>query len=526
MGKTRIPVTKPARFLKTSQVWELIYLVTLTVVSAVLCFLCIHEGHVWGDDFAMYIHQSQSLLDGSMGDLYKKNVYLTDNSEILEGGPIGPYLYPMGFPLLLSGAYSIMGLDFFGLKIFCSLFFILSLPLIYLLLSTRFSNSKYALLATAYVGLNFVFLEFSDNILSDFPFFFFILLSLYLMDKNRLNMGYQLLLSAAIIMTYLIRDIGLVLIPVLMTQLYFKAEKEENNVLDFFRKNKLFIVPIAFFCVFWLSKSLFLETDNSNLFTALSAANIKTIVSNTGYYIFVLGELWGANSQYILRFSVLFLFGLFFLKGIYKSEKRDWHFILLIVLTMGLYILFPGRQGLRYLFPIVPFVFYFSIQGVLNAAFLNKNAFLINRITNAPASHNFPKVTNFWKVIHNGKVNLAYTFLIILAAYLGTYSLYKSLKFRAISTDQIMTNEAQNLYNWVKTNTSENAIIAFKKPRLLRLMTRRNGFTNSDDAKVLQSKATYLIENDKPKRADSLFNIVYLNEKFIVYKINKIPVNQ
>jgi hypothetical protein len=513
MGKASVFVAKPARFYKTSQVWELIYLAILVVISAVLCLFCIHEGHVWGDDFAMYISQSQSLLDGSMADLYEKNVYLTDNSEILEGGPIGPYLYPMGFPLLLSGVYKWLGLDFFGLKIFCSLFFILSLPLIYLLFSTRFSNRQYALLATAFVGLNFAFLEFTDNILSDFPFLFFILLSLYLIDRNRLNIGYQMLLSAAIIMSYLIRDIGLVLLPVLMMQLYFKAQKDGNNPWDYFRRNSLFLLPIVCFCVFWLSKSLILKTDNTNLFAALSAANIKTIVSNTGYYIFVLGELWGVNSNYFLRFSVLFLFGFFVLKGIYLSEKQDRHFILLIVLTMGLYILFPGRQGLRYLFPIVPFLFYFSIKGVLI-----QNTFIIRCVKKTPTGVNFPKVANFWKVIQ-------YPFLIVLAIYLGAQSLYKSLNFKAIPTDQITTTEAQNLYNWVKTNTPENAIIAFKKPRLLRLMTGRNGFTNSDDAKVLQSAAAYLIESDKPKRVDSLFNVVYQNAHFIAYKINRIPLN-
>jgi hypothetical protein len=194
-------------------------------------------------------------------------------------------------------------------------------------------------------------------------------------------------------------------------------------------------------------------------------------------------------------------------------------------LTMGLYILFPGRQGLRYLFPIVPFIFYFSINGVLKTSFLNENTLLKERATNSPASNNFPKVTNFWKVIHDGKVNLVSTFLVSLVIYLCAQSLYKSLKFRSVSTDQIMTSEAQNVYNWVKVNTLENDIIAFKKPRLLRLMTGRNGFTNSDDTKVLQSAATYLIENDKPKRADSLFNVVYQNAHFFVYKINRTPLN-
>ena len=57
------------------------------------------------------------------------------------------------------------------------------------------------------------------------------------MEKNRLNIGYQLLLSAVIIMTYLIRDIGLVLIPVLMTQLYFKVQKDENNPFNYLQES-------------------------------------------------------------------------------------------------------------------------------------------------------------------------------------------------------------------------------------------------------------------------------------------------
>ncbi len=467
-----------------------IYLAALMTISAVLCFFCIHEGHVWGDDFALYIAQSKAILDGTTADLYQKNVYLTDNSEILEGGPIGPYLYPIGFPLLLSGVYWLKGMDLMSMKIFCALFFILSLPLIYNLFSTRFLNEKHSLLLTTYVGLNFAIIVFTDNILSDFPFFFFMLLSMYLIEKNRLNIRYQLLLSAVIIMSYLIRDVGLVLIPVLMMQLYFKAQETGESLFNYFKKNSLFIVPIALFSMFFLFKSLFFKTDNTNLFIALSDANFKTILSNTGYYVYVLGELFNANSNYILRSAILFLLGLFFLKGIYKSEKRDRHFILLIVLTMGLYIVFPGRQGLRYLFPIVPFIFYFSIKGILKMPF------------------------SFFKQWNN-------TFLILLAIYIGGNSVYNSIKFKEIKTDQITTPEANDLYKWLEINTLPSDIIAFKKPRLLRLMTERNGFSNGDDTKVIQSAARYLIEYDKPMRINSAFKSIYQNKKFIVYSIIK-----
>ena len=156
---------------------------------------------------------------------------------------------------------------------------------------------------------------------------------------------------------------------------------------------------------------------------------------------------------------------------------------------MGLYIVFPGRQGLRYLFPIVPFIFYFSIKGILDIPF------------------------SFFKQFNNA-------ILIGLAIYIGGNSIYNSIKFKEIKTDEITTPEAVDLYKWLEINTLPSDIIAFKKPRLLRLMTGRNGFSNSDDTKVLQSTANYLIEYDKPMRINSAFKSIYQNKFFIVYSIN------
>jgi hypothetical protein len=464
------------------------YLIGLIFFSAFLCGLCLHEGHVWGDDFALYIAQSKSIIEGTTADLLQKNVYLTDNSEIIEGGPIGPYLYPIGFPVLLSGIYAACGLDFMAMKILCGLFFVAALPVVYALFSTRFADKKYSLFLTAYVGFNFALISFTDNILSDFPFFFFSILIFYLIEKNRLNIGYQLFLSAMIVALYLIRDAGIVFIPVLVSQLFFKANQSQENISNYLKKSYLYILPILIFITFFVIKSVFFKINSTNLIAALSSINLKTLILNTAYYIFVLCELFISNSNYLLRLIVLLLLGCCFLNGIHKSSKADRHFIVFIILTMGIYIIFPGRQGLRYLFPIVPFLFYFSINGLLNAPFS-----LIKQRKNA--------------------------ILILLVIYIGGNGLVKSLIFRQTATNQITTPEALDMYGWVKKNTQLEDIIAFKKPRLLRLMTQRNGFSNSDDRKVTATTAVYLIENDKPIRSDSSFTMLYQNKNFIVYKI-------
>lgn len=467
-----------------------IYLVALTVFSAVLCALCVHEGHVWGDDFSLYIAQAKSILDGTTANLLQKNVYLTDNSEIIEGGPIGPYLYPVGFPFLLSGIYALKGLDFVAMKFMCVLFFIMALPIVYHLFLIKFDNKKYALLLTSYIALNFAFISFSDNVLSDFPFFFLTVLGIYLIEKNKLNALYQLVLTAIIIASYLIRDVGIFFIPVLMTQLFFKARETSDSLINYFKKNYLFLLPITLSGIFFLTKGLFLQTYNSNLMTALLAASVKTIITNTAYYIYILGELLGIKNNIPLGLAIMSLFSLVFLNGVYRSEKKDWYLIVFIALTMGLYIVFPGRQGLRYLFPIVPFIFYFFINGILKLPF---------------------------SFLQKSKKYIPHT----LAIYIALSGVYLSVQFRNTATNDITTPEAIDMYKWVKINTLKADIVAFEEPRLLRLMTDRNSFMHHDDSKIINSKATYFVEHNKPIKQNAAFTPIYQNKKFIVYKLNR-----
>lgn len=467
-----------------------IYLVALMVVSAFLCVLCVHEGHVWGDDFSLYIAQAKSILDGTTADLLQKNIYLTDNSEIIEGGPIGPYLYPTGFPFLLSGIYALKGLDFVAMKLMCVLFFISALPIVYALFSIKFNNKKYALLLTSYIALNFAFISFSDNVLSDFPFFFLTVLGIYLIEKNKLNVVYQLSLTTVIIASYLIRDVGIFFIPILITQLFFKSRETSDTLINYFKKNYLFLLPIAFFSVFFLTKGLFLKTYNSNLMTALFAASIKTILTNTAYYIYILGELLGIKNNIPLGLAIMSVFSIVFLNGVYRSKKEDWYLVLLIALTMGLYIVFPGRQGLRYLFPIVPCVFYFFINGILKLPFY---------------------------FLQKSKKNI----LIALAIYIGLSGLFLSVQFKNTSTNDITTPEAIDMYKWIKTNALNTDIVAFEEPRLLRLMTDRNSFMHHDDAKIINSKAAYFVEHNKPIKNNAAFTPIYQNKTFVVYKLNR-----
>jgi hypothetical protein len=60
--------------------------------------LTIRPGHVWGDDFSMYIRQAMNLADGTS---YQDTGYLYN--PITSG--VGPRTYPPVFPLLLAPIY-------------------------------------------------------------------------------------------------------------------------------------------------------------------------------------------------------------------------------------------------------------------------------------------------------------------------------------------------------------------------------------------------------------------------------------
>ena len=96
----------------------------ILALSTFLVFSSIHSGHNWGDDFALYIKQAIQISNGeSLNKIYDWNK-ISMQSSVNE---IGPYLYPNGFPFLLSGVYSIWGMNLTIMKYFCSLFFLLSI---------------------------------------------------------------------------------------------------------------------------------------------------------------------------------------------------------------------------------------------------------------------------------------------------------------------------------------------------------------------------------------------------------------
>src|SRR4051794_31942315 len=102
----------PSASRKASGFLGLLPFLALLAVSVGIGQLRLTTGHVWGDDFAGYILQARSLLDGRMREEIEENRFTVAHSD----QRMAPVAYPWGTPLLLAPVLAARGLDLLALK--------------------------------------------------------------------------------------------------------------------------------------------------------------------------------------------------------------------------------------------------------------------------------------------------------------------------------------------------------------------------------------------------------------------------
>src|SRR5688500_17203327 len=155
-------------------------LVIIVVASIVIGSSQLTRGHEWGDDFAGYIMQAKSILNGDMQNFVEHNGITIQQSS----AQIGPVAYPWGYPLILTPIYALKGISPLALKLPGLFFFAGLLICIYLLTKTHLTTTESFLLVSLF-AVNPLLINFLDEILSDIPFLFFSTLALLLMMKEK-----------------------------------------------------------------------------------------------------------------------------------------------------------------------------------------------------------------------------------------------------------------------------------------------------------------------------------------------------
>lgn len=469
-----------------------IYLI-LAIIS-VFYFSTIRDGHYWGDDFSMYIRHAINIVEGRP---YSESGYIYNKFRI-----VAPRSYPPVLPILLSPFYMVFGFNINAFKIPIIISFVCLLYILYL----SFKNElryKYMIFLILVIGFNPFLWDYKDNILSEFPFVCFLYLSLYVINKFYTSENPRPLIKGIICgiltaITFGTRSIGIVLIPSLLINDLIRAKK----------LSKFFIATTTTFLILAILKTTFIKGE-LDYFDIMSSMRIN-VVENIYDYIKSMASLWysgkSIGSIIILLVSYCF-FSLLFLVGIVKRIRQGLSiYEIYIVLYTITIILWPHSQGARFLIPIIPLYFFYSITAMTSFK-TEKYVFVIAMII----------------------ISLAYT-----KAYLNA-------NFGPIP--YIGSKNVTSLFNFIKENTEESDVIIFRKPRALALFTNRKSsvYHKPEDDKQLwhyikSIGSRYIILAPKSLDRDGYlekfinnymeyFEKIYANEEFAVYKVRKWPFN-
>jgi hypothetical protein len=451
-----------------------------------LFFINIKSSHDWGDDFAQYIHQAKNISEG----ISQNNTGYVFNSDVF----LGPNAYPTGFPLLLAPIIKHYGFNFMVLN-YTMTFFLVIVSLFGFLFLRKYFSFLTAFFTTLIIAYNPIFLNFKTEIVSDLAFTSFLLASIYLIPKNK-TIATAILLGLMLAFLAHIRAIGLLVIFVFLIHELFLAtplnefsfQRHQKTIISLFSFTLLYVIlKFAFPCEtnypsFFEFNGLFNRINEHISYNFLALSYFFNIYEpKTQYFIGVIG------SAALVTFSTLGYF--------YEWKKHRFNFINVFVLVYIVFIaMFQfGDTGLRFISPILFFIFYYAIIAI-------------------------KKVLQPFNL--NYKVASVVFGLILLFSYKP--AIEKIIENQKITADGPCTDSSYEVFNFIKSLQLTNEVIVFEKPRALALFTNTNSVALKNDLDEVEIKK----QLQKFKAKFVLLNSHFPNEKLSFYLVSDTLNNQ
>lgn len=464
-----------------------------------LFFINIKSSHDWGDDFAQYIHQAKNISEG----ISQNNTGYVFNADVF----IGPQAYPTGFPILLAPIIKHYGLNFMILNYTMTFFLVLTCLLGFLFLRRRFSFLA-AFFTTLIIAYNPIFLNFKTEIVSDLAFTSFLLASIYLIPKNKTIIT-AILLGLMLAFLAHIRAIGLLVIFVFIIHELFLAtsikefsfQRHQKTLISLFSFTFLYaVIKFAFPCEtnypsFFEFNGLFNRINEHLSYNFLALSYFFNIYEpKTQYFIGVIG------SAVLVSFSTLGYF--------YEWKEHKFNFINLFVLVYiaSIAVFQFGDTGLRFISPILFFIFYYAIVAIKKAL--------------QPFNLNYKLASLIFG-------------LILLFSYKP--AIEKIIENQKVTVDGPCSDASFETFNFIKSLRLTSEVIVFEKPRALALFTNTKAVVLSINLNEIEIgnqltkfKAKFILLNTHlPNQAlsnflatDSIKNhIVFTNSEYQLFKL-------
>lgn len=422
-----------------------------------LLFLNLKTSHDWGDDFAQYIHQAQNLLEGKSQN--ETGVVFNETHFI------GPVAYPIGFPIILAPVLKSFGYNLLVLNVYLSAFLVLSCFLGFIFLRRRFSFHT-ALITILIIAYNPIMLSLKTEVLSDLPYLFFSLLSLWLITSKRL-LWQEITLGISIALSVHIRSVGFILLFIYVLSFVFNytADKKKTGALL-----KQFVFGVGAFLVIYIALKIAIPCTTNYPFPI----EISNFWNNSNAHLnYNLDNLFaffkkfnGSPFSYIglVAACTLISFSIIGMAYAWKSNKKDLVNYYVLVYTFIIITLKFGDAGFRFILPILFFIFYYAILALS-------------------------------KCIEN--MGFKKNWLPFLVGALCIFS-YKPELTILLNTKNDITEgpekpDAKKMFEYINANLTPNDIIEFEKPRVIAL------YTKTKSVAILPVQSEQMIKSDLKK---------------------------
>ncbi len=246
------------------------WLVGLLVTIFVFYSFTIRAGHCWGDDYALYLHHAKNI---AIGIPYANTGYIADPDY----PRYSVRMTPPVFPLVLAPVYKIFGMNLTAFKMVEVSFFVATLVLVFVLFR-EYLSSTYTLSLVAILGFSPFFWRLKDDVLSDIPFMFFVLLTVLLVTRHMP----PALCGFAAYLAIGTRTVGIVLLPTILI----------HELLWNKRITRYPIILVLTSAVLLLLQPLMLHGDPASSYRDLFQPTLQTVWANLWRYPLSLGSFW------------------------------------------------------------------------------------------------------------------------------------------------------------------------------------------------------------------------------------------
>jgi hypothetical protein len=495
-------------------------------VIVVLCLLNQRTGHDWGDDFSLYLRQSQALVEGNVGE-----VLATTRITVQESSSHGfsPYSYPWGTPLLLSPVVGLWGIDYPKLKLLETLFFAGFLVMFFQIVARRVGELG-GLVVMSVIGFNVIYVGWTDTVLSEFPYLFFVALSLWWMDRLRLRGLWVagptrplIVMGLLLAFTFSIRREGVALFLSLAAVhggLLWQRRSARDEAPAPLRRLATPYVTAAGFLVFL---QLVLPTV---VLPKYVGGGLHQIKPNLIWFRDILAEHIGLKGQGVSGWSLLgshdlalVVFTVFvvlavlgILVRLLNHYREDAPLIFYLLAVAVIISMLPFHEG-RYLYSITPLLVYFAYQGIAST------------ITDATGLD-----TGGSRRMRMLPGALATAFVLIFVVS-NAADLYHKTQYR-LDYDYVHWGPehptAVEMFAEVRSRTRRDEVVAFFRARAMNLYSDRQSLQLNNADHILARADWYVMEKNSTyfqllltgeAAADLGLTLEWENERFMLWRV-------